>query len=370
MNEHEVVIVGGGQAGLATARCLQRRGINPLVLDASDRVGGGWRHRYDSLVLFTPSQYDSLPDTPFPLPADTYPTKDGVADYLERYAEDHAIDVRSGVRVRSVTFDDRTERFVLEAGGATLTARHVVVATGGVQRPRVPEFTARLDKAIQQLHSSEYRNPASVRAESVVIVGAGNSGMQIAEELAEHRRTTICFTRLPKRLPQRLLGKDIFWWLIRIGMMDRTATGAGGAQAAVGSIPLIGSCLPKLLRSGRLDRRERVVDASGQTLHFADGSEMPVEAVIWATGFRNDFSWIDVPGVVGDTGAPLHRRGVAEVVGLYFIGLPGLHTKGSGFLGWVGRDAEYLAAAIATRAGRTRRSPAAPPPSGETIPLM
>lgn len=348
---HDVVVIGGGQAGLAMARCLQHRGIQPLVLDAGERPGDAWRGRYDSLVLFTPSQYASLPDTPFPLPPDAYPTKDQAADYLASYATTHAIDVRSRCRVTRLCHEPAASGgFVLETErGEEVRARQVVVATGALQRPAVPELAAGLSGDVFQLHTSAYRNPASIPEGPVLIVGAGNSGAQIAEELCREREVTIAFEALPRRFPQRFLGRDIFWWFLRMGVMDRSRENGRTSSDVVGAIPLIGSRLPALLRSGTLARCRRVVGAKDAAVQLADGSWMPVASVLWATGFRNDFSWIDAPSALDGHGRPLHHRGVSQAPGLYFLGLPGLHTKGSAFLGFVGRDAAYLAPRIEGR---------------------
>lgn len=338
----DVVVVGAGQAGLAVAYCLRRRNIDPLVLEAT-KPGESWRQRYDSLVLFTPSQYSALPGTPFPLPADRYPTKDQVADYLAAYARGHRLRVLGDRRVITVRSAGDAGFTVRTADGGEFAARRVVVATGALQRPALPGLAAHLDPSVHQLHSSAYRRPGDLPPGRLAVVGAGNSGAQIAEELSRVRAVTVAFERLPMRLPQRLLGRDIFWWLLRAGVMDRTASPARSAADVVGSIPLIGSRLPGLLRRGRIARRGRVADAVGRRLLFSDGTSLEVDVVIWATGYRNDFSWIEVDGALDEHGHPIHARGVARVPGLFFIGLPGLHTKGSAFLGFVGRDAEHLA---------------------------
>lgn len=344
-----VTVIGGGQAGLAVARCLQREGVEPVVLDAADRVGDTWRRRYDSLRLFTPAQYDALPDLAFPAPPDTYPSKDDVANYLADYAERFGIDVRSGCRVDRLTWSAESSTFRLATGDRQSDASTVVVATGALQLPWRPAFAAGLTAEIAQMHAADYRNPACVVGRRVLVVGAGNSGGQIAEELAAigSFEVTISFGELPKRFPQRLLGRDIFWWFERWGVMDRTRQEAGSSEAAVGAVPLIGSRLPKLVRSGQVRRAVPIVGAGDAGLHAADGTVHRPDTVIWATGYRNDFTWIDIPDVLDDDGQPRHDRGISTTTtNLAFIGLPGLHTKGSAFLGFVGRDAEHVASVI------------------------
>lgn len=348
MTTEQVVVIGGGQAGLAAARCLQRRGADPLVLDASDRIGDAWRRRYDSLVLFTPAQYDSLPDLPFPAPRNTYPSKDQVADYLELYADHHQLRVRSASHVTRLRQQD-DGLFRVDLGAESLPAGSVVIATGALQQPSLPPFATKLPVEIKQLHSSQYHNPGDVNGTSVLVVGAGNSGAQIAEELADRFDVCISFERLPKRLPQRVAGKDIFWWLQRAGVLDRTSDTAGSAETVVGAIPLIGSQLPRLLRDGKLRRVPRVIGASHDGVRTADGASINPSTIIWATGYRNDFSWVDIPHAINTQGQPLQRRGIStNDPRLGFIGLPGLHTKGSAFLGFVGRDADHLATSLRT----------------------
>lgn len=344
-----IAIIGGGQAGLAIARCFQRQGIEPVVLDAADRTGEAWRHRYDSLRLFTPAQYDGLPDLPFPAPRDTHPSKDDVAAYLETYARHFDIDVRHGCRVEALRRPSPGRPFELDVTGGAVAADRVIVATGALQHPHRPALPGEPPAEVVQLHSSAYRNPADITGRRVLIVGAGNSGAQIAEDLAGRFDVTISFESLPRRLPQRVLGRDIFWWLDHLGVLDRTSDPTHGPAAAVGAIPLIGSSLPRLLRSGTVRRAARIERADSAGFHDAASTIHLPDTVIWATGFRNDFSWIDIPGALDDQGQPIHHRGLSTTTsGLGFIGLPGLHTKGSAFLGFVGRDAAHLAEALAT----------------------
>lgn len=346
--DFDVVVIGGGQAGLATAHCVQRLNKRVVVLDASPRVGHTWRNRYDSLVLFTPAQYDGLPDSPFPAPRDTYPTKDHVADYLAQYAVDHSIQVQSSCGVTSLKCDAQSGRFeILSPLGSTI-AKSVVVATGAFQHPFVPECALQLDCDVHQLHSSEYRNPSSIRGQRVAVVGLGNSGAQIAEELSSDYCVTVSSDRQPKRVPQRWLGKDIFWWLIRAGVIGRTDRREGRSGNSARASRLIGTKVPRLLREGRLSLRPRVTGAAGRSLQFADGSSLEVDTVVWATGYRNDYSWVHVRGVIDGDGIPVHSHGVSIVPGLYFIGVGRLSSKGSMFLGFVGREAERLASIIAT----------------------
>ncbi len=347
----DVVIIGAGQAGLAAAYCLKQLGIDPLLLDAAPEIGKSWRERYDSLKLFTPSQYSNLPGMPFPAPADHYPTKDEVADYLQVYATRFDLNIRAAMPVTRLSKLDGA--FQIEAGSEHITAKAVIVATGALQSPSIPPFASALPPSINQWHSSQYRNPAMIPEGDILIVGGGNSGAQIAEELAHAGRTvSVSIGNFPRYLPQRFLGKDIFWWLIKGGLINTKPAKVVGSRSST-PIPTIGVNLKRLSQSGAIKTVPRVVAADGPNLVLDDQSRMAPRNVIWATGFVNDFSWINIEGTV-ENSAPQHQRGVSPVRGLFFIGLPFLYSKGSAFLGFVEDDARHVASAavrIVTRGG-------------------
>jgi putative flavoprotein involved in K+ transport len=342
---HDVVIIGAGQAGLATAHYLQQLGVNPLLLEAASTIGEVWRGRYDSLRLFTPSQYSNLPGLAFPAPADHYPTKDEVADYLRAYAAKFDFNIAYEARVTRLT--QTADYFELEIGAEIMAAKAIIVATGALQSPKVPAFASRLHASVNQLHSSHYRNPKMIPDGDILIVGGGNSGAQIGEELATAGcNVSVSIEKLPRHLPQRFLGKDIFWWLTKSGFVSTKPAKLVGSTSRT-PIPTIGVDLKKLSQTGRLSIVSRVTDAEGQHLLLADGSRLAPANIVWATGFVNDFSWIDIQGATEDQ-KPIHKRGVSPVKGLYFIGLPFLHSKGSAFLGFVDYDAHYVAKVTAS----------------------
>jgi putative flavoprotein involved in K+ transport len=351
----DVVVIGGGQAGLAMAWHLTRRGMRFVVLEAGPELGHVWRDRWDSLKLFTPAQYSSLPGQPFPAPADTYPTRDAVADYMHTYAK--AFDLPVTLNARVTDLRRVRDSFEVRAGDDVYRTRQVVVATGPFQAPFTPPPARTLDPSVTQMHSAAYRNPQALPDGAVLVVGGGNSGLQIAEELAAAgRQVDLSIGATYPMLPQRMLGRDLFWWLHRLGLMRVSANSRLGRRMQARGEFIIGTDRRRLQRAG-VRFRPRVVDAHGRTVRLADDSTVDVTTVIWATGFRPDYSWLHIPGVA-DGGSIAHRRGVTEVPGLYFLGLPWQHTRGSALLGFVHHDAAYLADRI-TEVERSTTPPSA-----------
>lgn len=320
---------------------LRQRGVPFQIVDAGAEIGEVRRKRWDSLKLFTPAQYDALPGMNFPAAADTYPGKDAVADFLQAYATRFELPVSLSTRVTSLRNLDGGYLAETEAG--PLEARNVVIATGPFQVPRVPAIAGRLDRGVVQFHSSAYRSPQGISDGPVLVVGGGNTGFQIAEELASRHEVHLAIGSRQTPLPQRILGRDLFWYLEATGLIRKNLESRVG-QRLSGRDTLIGSS-PRAIRRHGVKLHPRAVDAAGSTVTFSDEAKLDVGTVIWATGFRSDYSWIDVP-VFGDRGEVLHERGVTEWPGLYFLGLSWQYTRGSALLGWVKDDAEYIAGQI------------------------
>src|SRR5215218_5637584 len=348
----ETVVIGGGQAGLTAGYNLAKRGRPSVILDAHERIGDAWRKRWDSLRLFTPARFNGLPGLKFPASNWSFPTKDELADYLETYAERFELPVRTRITVDRLSKVDG--RFVVSAGDYRFEAENVIVATGAHRIPKVPGFARELDPRIVQLHSSEYRNPSQLQEGDVLLVGAGNSGAEIALELSREHH---CLLAGPKTgeigvqhgtLPARL-GFRVFRFVgHHVLKLDNPIGRKAGPKLASKAAPLIRTRSKHLVGAG-VERVPRVVGARGGLPVLEDESVLDVANVVWCTGFRADFGWIDLP-VFDDDGRPRHYRGVVESApGLYFLGLVFLYSFSSDVLPGRGRDAKYIAKRIAAR---------------------
>lgn len=348
----ETLVVGGGQAGLAQGYQLAQRDMPYLIVDASERIGDAWRSRWDSLRLFTPARLDGLPGMPYPGYRWSFPSKDEFADYLETYAETFGLNVRTGVRVERLTYDG--QRFVASVGGRQIEADNVIVAMSSWQEPRIPQFAEQLDSEITQLHAAWYRNPSQLRPGQVLVAGAGNSGAEIAKELARTHRvwlagpSTGALPFRPESVLARVLmpivGRVVFHRILTtstpIGRKARPKMIASGE-------PLI-RVKPKDLAELGVERVGRVVGVNGGRPTLDDGRELDVANVVWCTGYRPWAEWIDIPGLDGVD--PPHRRGIVDdVPGLYFLGRKFLYSVSSEQIHGVGRDAAYIADHIARR---------------------
>jgi putative flavoprotein involved in K+ transport len=343
----QVVIVGGGQAGLATAYELARRGVGFTVLEAEERIGDQWRHRWDSLRLFTPARHDALPGSKFPSPPDTFPGKDEMADYLVAYARDARLPVRTGVR--ALRLERKEGSYTVDTTAGTLEAEHVVIATG-YQRPKLPAFTAAIDPAVRQLHAGQYRNPAQL-AGDVLVVGAGTSGVEIAIEAARAGHHTVLAGRGTGAIPPifyAFKGK-VFWFYANRIASVRTPIGRRMKPLILThGAPLIRVKMRDAIAAG-VERAARVVGVENGVPVCEGGRPVRAETIVWCTGFGRDYSWIQFP-VAGADGYPRHSDGVADGErGLYFVGLPFQTRLASGLIGGVGEDASSVAEVIAGR---------------------
>jgi putative flavoprotein involved in K+ transport len=355
----DVIVIGGGQAGLVMGYYLARRGLRFIILEAHARIGDSWRGRWDTLRLFTPAWFDALPGLPFPAPPYSFPTKDQMADYLEQYAATFRLPVVTSVRVESLRRAG-DGGYAVAAGDIQWLAPQVVVATGPYPEPRTPSFARELDSRILQLHSIAYRNPRQLRAGDVLVVGASNSGAEIALEVAREHRTWLC-GRDTGHLPIATDGRAyrILGWLLSfLGSQVLTVDTPMGRKARprfrAGGGPLV-RVKPADLRAASVQRvLAKMVGARDGQPVLDDGRVLEVANVIWCTGFAHSASWIDVP-IADEEGWPQQYRGVVpSAPGLYFLGLPFLYSLNSSLVGGVSRDAAYLADQIASRSSVPR----------------
>jgi putative flavoprotein involved in K+ transport len=341
----DLLIVGGGQAGLATAHTARTLGLRPLILDAADRAGGSWPSYYDSLTLFSPARFSSLPGMPFPGDPDRYPRRDEVVAYLDAYARHLDAEIRWGQRVDHVT--RRDDGFLVSTTDATtIEAPLVIAASGGFGTPYHPDLPGLDTFEGTVLHSSQYRTPEPFAGRRVVVVGGGNSAVQIATELAAVAAVTITTRGALRWQRQRILGRDFHWWLDRTGL----DTSPLGPKLAKGPVPVIDDGHYRAaVRSGRPDHRPLFARLDGDRLQWTDGTRERVDALILATGYRPDLAYL---GVVA--GNPAHHGGVSTTVpGLGFVGLERQRSFASATLRGVGRDATHvLKTLVRRRSGR------------------
>jgi len=348
VERYETVIVGGGQAGLSVGYHLKRMGHSFVILDASGRIGDSWRARWDSLRLYSPAFRDGLPGMAFPAPRTTYPTKDEMGDYLETYANRFELPVRHGASVETLTKENG--RYVASVGEQRFEGDNVVVATGVFQKPYSPEFAGELDPSITQLHSNDYRDLSQLQEGPVLVVGAAHSGADIAYEASASHEVVLSGTdtgQIPASIESRR-GRLVFRLLFFAGThvlnMDTPLGRRMRPHVRQGGGPLLRYRKKDLLAAGV----ERVV---GHTVGVErglpvldDGRVVDVRNVVWCTGFRPDYSWIELPLELGEDGYPVQYRGAAaSSPGLYFAGLPFLHSFASMLIGGAGRDAAEIA---------------------------
>jgi putative flavoprotein involved in K+ transport len=365
--EHiDTVVIGAGQAGLSVGHHLQRRGVPFVILDANARIGDVWRQRWDSLRLFTPAKFGGLDGLPFPAAPNYFPTKDEFADYLEAYARHFALPLRLGVRVDRVS--PHGDGFLIVAGPLRIVARSVVVAMANYQRPRRPAFAGEIAAPIRQLHSSEYRGPEQLQPGDVLVVGAGNSGAEIALEAARHGHRTWLAGRDTGHVPFQidgLAGRLLLMRLVLRVAFHRVLTVATPIGRKVRQkVRHVGGALvrlkPRDLARAGVERVGRVTGAREGQPTLADGRVVAPATIVWCTGFHPGFSWIDVP-VFDPDGEPRHDGGlVPEQPGLFFVGLHFLYAFSSTMIHGVGRDAARIADAVADR---RRQNPDAADPA-------
>ncbi|RBP86859.1 putative flavoprotein involved in K+ transport [Cytobacillus firmus] len=341
---YEVAIIGGGQAGLAMGYYLKKENASFVILEKSGEVGDSWRIRYHSLVLFTPRRYSSLPGLQMGGTSKELPSKDEMADYLNDYVRHFDLPVMLNINV--IKLNKQSDgAFLLETNSGNMIAKQVIIATGAFQKPYIP---LGINKGANtfQLHSSEYHSPDKVPGSEILVVGGGNSGAQIAVELAKDKSVTIAVSHSMKFLPLTILGRSIFYWLDKLGLLFAGKDTVKGGWFQKQKDPIFGKELKKYIKIKKIDVKPKVLRVNDIEVLFEDQTRRKFDSIIWSTGFVPSYDWININGVISNEGKPIHKRGITEVRGLYFIGLPWQYQRGSALICGVGLDAEYLLSAI------------------------
>lgn len=339
----DAIIIGAGQSGLAMAYYLKKKQRNFLIIDADSEVGESWLKRWDSLKLFTSSEHNNLPGFSFPLEKGCYPNKYEVANYLKAYAARYEFNIEFNQRVRSVYKNE--EGFEVVTDNSLFFAKEVFVATGPFHKPFTPPFAAEISSTVNQLHSKAYLNVGQLKEGDVCVVGAGDSGVQIAKEIAQDSNRKVYMSTSQQSfptLPQEFLGKTLWWWLEKTGLLSLKVTSSLGRFLSAKMQPIIGTDVKALFRQKNVEKVGLSTGFFNNNLHFEGGTTASVANIIWATGYRPDFSMFQFDGLLNEKGYPENTRGISSVDNLYFIGLPWMHTRGSATLGGVKKDAEYL----------------------------
>jgi len=336
----DTIIIGGGQAGLAAAYYLKQNSRNFIILDLHKEVGDSWRNRYDSLHLFTPRMFNSLPTIPFSGDPQGFPHKDEVADYLKNYARQMGLPIQGNTQVFSLK--KRSGVFKLTTSRGHFTSKNVVVATGPFQKPFIPSIQEQVGDGVVQLHSSHYRNSKQLKKGVVLVVGAGNSGAQIACELAKTHEVHLSASSDIRYKPLHMFGKSTFWYFDKLGFLTANQESMLGRWLYNQPEQIYGKELKRLINKGSIQLHSRTVKVSNQEVYFQNEVDaIYIDNLIWATGFKHDHGWVEINEAFHN-GHIAHQEGVSVVNGLYYIGLPWQTSRGSALLGWVKYDAKRI----------------------------
>lgn len=333
-------MVGAAQAGLAMAYYLKEQGKDFLVVDKESEVGASWLNRWDSLTLFTPSEFNNMPGMEFPAEKGYYPSKTQVAAYFKQYVEHFNFPIQLNTFIENISHHD--DHFILRSSEGEFKARNVVVATGPFHIPYTPPFSKKLDSEIFQIHSNYYKNPDQLQEGKAMVVGAGDSGFQILDEVSQDNRGVyFSGTTEVKVLPQEILGRTLWWWFTKSGFLSFSRDTWLGKKISKSRQPVIGTDVKGILERENVEAVGKTKNAEGDIVVTDNKKIRDIKNIIWATGYRPNFGWIE--GLeLAKNGYPEHYRGVSNIDGLYFIGLPWLHTRGSATLGGIKKDAKYL----------------------------
>lgn len=340
---YHTIVVGAGQAGLAMSYFLKSNEKEFLVLDKGSFIGESWVNRYDSLVLFTPRLYNSLPGMIMEGEPHGLPSKDEVSRYLARYAKTYQFPVQFNTEVHEVVQND-DQSFKVTTNNGVFQTKNLIMATRPFHKKFVPSMSKSIDDYVVQLHSSEYRNESQLQEGNVLVVGGGNSGAQIAVELSKSKKTYLAVSKNPDYMPLFIMGKSIFWWLDKVGILNASSNSMLGKFIQRKGDFIFGHELKNALKQNRVVLKSRLIECKANEVRFQDDSTLHIQNIIWSTGFRSDYSCIQINGAISEKNEVLHQQGISPVKGLYFLGLPWQSKRGSAILQGVGDDAEYVMA--------------------------
>ncbi|WP_432264635.1 flavin-containing monooxygenase [Autumnicola musiva] len=337
----DFIVIGAAQAGLAMAFYLRDINKDFLLVDKEEQIGASWLNRWDSLKLFTPSEFNNLPGLDFPAPQGHYPSKKEVADYFKLYAEKYKIPIRFNTFISKICREK--DYFLLKSTQGDLRTKNVIIATGPFHIPYTPPFAKNINKNIFQIHSNYYKNPQQLKKGNTMVVGGGDSGFQILDEISRTgRKVYYSGPEKVRTLPQELLGKTLWWWFTKTGFLSFSRDSWMGRKIRKGRQPIIGTSVKSILKRKNINPVGKTKHADGNLIITEKKELTDIQNIVWATGYRANFSWIE--GLEPDKhGYPEHHRGISNIEGLYFIGLPWLHTRGSATLGGIKKDAKHLA---------------------------
>jgi putative flavoprotein involved in K+ transport len=349
----DYIIIGAGQAGLAIAYYLNKQNLNYVIVDANSETGAPWLKRWDSLKLFTPSEFNNLPGMKFPHKKGHYANKYEVADYLKSYVTQFNIPIEFNHKIISLKKDNNL--FKLKSATKEFEAKNVIIATGPFHKPFIPPCHTKISDDIIQIHSEHYKSPNQLQEGNTLVVGAGDSGVQILNEISKTDRTVYFSGNTNiNSIPQEVLGKTLWWWFDKVGFLSAHKYSWIGKKLSKGGQPVIGTDVKTLFKKENVICVGRTLDANKHVLNFEKQNVTDIKNIVWATGFKPNFQWID--GIeLDDSYYPKNYRGVSDTDGLYFLGLPWLYTRGSATLGGVKKDAKYLSEYITKKEELTKK---------------
>ena len=349
----DYIIIGAGQAGLAIAYYLNKQNLNYLIVDANSETGAPWLKRWDSLRLFTPSEFNNLPGMKFPHKKGHYANKYEVADYLKAYVKKFNIPIEFNHKITSLKKENGI--FKLNSDTKEFEAKNVIVATGPFHKQFTPKCHTKISDDILQIHSEHYKSPNQLQDGNTLVVGAGDSGVQILNEISKTDRTVYFSGNTNiSSIPQEILGKTLWWWFSRVGFLSAHKYSWIGKKLSTGGQPVIGTDVKTLFKKDNVVCVGRTLDANKRTIEFEKQNIDDIKNIVWATGFKPNFQWIeDIE--LDDSHYPKNYRGVGEIDGLYFLGLPWLYTRGSATLGGVKKDAKFMSKHISKKEKLTKK---------------